>query len=119
MGYWREILLVLFIILLLFGAKRLPEMARGLGRSMRILKTEVKGLHDDDDADAQQGPAATAAGASAAPAPPTAPPQPAPVRQVPAIESGPATANADAPAVEPVVDPGYPTPRRPDDSAGR
>jgi sec-independent protein translocase protein TatA len=45
-----EWLLILFIILLLFGAKRLPDMARGLGRSMRILKAETRGLSDDDAA---------------------------------------------------------------------
>jgi sec-independent protein translocase protein TatA len=32
----------LFIILLLFGAKRMPDMARSLGRSVRILKAETK-----------------------------------------------------------------------------
>ena len=43
-----EITLVLVVVVLLFGAKRLPETARGLGRSLRILKAETKGLHDDD-----------------------------------------------------------------------
>ncbi|MGA0078292.1 MAG: Sec-independent protein translocase subunit TatA [Candidatus Nanopelagicales bacterium] len=38
----QEWLIILFIILLLFGAKKLPEMARGLGRSVRILKAESK-----------------------------------------------------------------------------
>ena len=49
-----EWLLILFIILLLFGAKRLPDMARGLGRSMRILKAETRGLAEDDAEHAQQ-----------------------------------------------------------------
>lgn len=44
-----EWLLILFIILLLFGAKRLPDMARGLGRSMRILKAETRGMAEDDE----------------------------------------------------------------------
>jgi sec-independent protein translocase protein TatA len=44
-----EILILLFIILLLFGAKRLPDMARGMGRSLRIFKAETKGLSDDSD----------------------------------------------------------------------
>jgi sec-independent protein translocase protein TatA len=44
-----EILILLFIILLLFGAKRLPDMARGMGRSLRIFKAETKGLTDDSD----------------------------------------------------------------------
>jgi sec-independent protein translocase protein TatA len=33
---------------LLFGAKRLPDAARSLGRSLRIIKAETKGLADDD-----------------------------------------------------------------------
>ena len=45
-----EWLLILFIILLLFGSKRLPDMARGLGRSMRILKAETRGMAEDDAA---------------------------------------------------------------------
>ncbi len=46
-----EILLVLAVVILLFGAKKLPELARGSGKALRIFKTEVKGLHDDDDDD--------------------------------------------------------------------
>lgn len=42
-----EWLIILVLILVLFGAKRLPDAARGLGRSLRILKSETKGLHDD------------------------------------------------------------------------
>ena len=37
-----ELLIILFIILLLFGAKRMPDMARSLGSSVRILKAETK-----------------------------------------------------------------------------
>lgn len=44
-----EVLIVLGIVVLLFGAKKLPELARGSGRALRIFKTEVKGLADDDD----------------------------------------------------------------------
>jgi sec-independent protein translocase protein TatA len=39
-----ELMIILFIILLLFGAKRMPDMARSLGRSVRILKPKKK--HD-------------------------------------------------------------------------
>ncbi len=39
-----EWLIIVALILLLFGAKRLPDAARGLGRSMRIFKAETKGL---------------------------------------------------------------------------
>jgi sec-independent protein translocase protein TatA len=54
---WHIFVLVA-VLVLLFGAKRLPDAARGLGRSMRILKAETKGLTDDDvngKAEAQAG----------------------------------------------------------------
>ena len=35
------------VLILLFGAKKLPDAARSLGRSMRILKAETKGLQED------------------------------------------------------------------------
>lgn len=44
-----EILVIAALVLLLFGAKRLPDAARGLGRSLRIFKAETKGLHDAPD----------------------------------------------------------------------
>jgi sec-independent protein translocase protein TatA len=44
-----EIVLILVVLVLLFGAKRLPDAARGLGRSLRIFKSEVKQLGDDDE----------------------------------------------------------------------
>ena len=45
-----EIILILLVLVLLFGAKKLPELARGSGRALRIFKAETKGLMDDDDA---------------------------------------------------------------------
>jgi sec-independent protein translocase protein TatA len=44
---WHIVLLVV-AALLLFGWKRMPDMARSLGRSMRILKAETKSLSEDD-----------------------------------------------------------------------
>jgi sec-independent protein translocase protein TatA len=44
-----EIGLIVLVVLLLFGAKKLPELARGSGRALRIFKAETKGLLDDDD----------------------------------------------------------------------
>lgn len=44
-----EILLILAVVILLFGAKKLPELARGSGKALRIFKSEVKAMHDDDD----------------------------------------------------------------------
>ncbi|MCZ7429603.1 Sec-independent protein translocase subunit TatA [Micromonospora sp. WMMA1949] len=56
---WHIAVLVV-VLILLFGAKRLPDAARSLGRSLRIIKAETKSLHDDDrdlaeKADAQAG----------------------------------------------------------------
>lgn len=42
------VVIVLLVALVVFGSKRLPDSARALGRSMRILKAEAKGLKDDD-----------------------------------------------------------------------
>ena len=46
-----EIILIILVVVLLFGAKKLPELARGSGRALRIFKAETKGLLDDDDDD--------------------------------------------------------------------
>jgi sec-independent protein translocase protein TatA len=45
----QEIVLILIVVVLLFGAKKLPELARGSGRALRIFKAETKGLLDDED----------------------------------------------------------------------
>ena len=63
-----EIILILLVVVLLFGAKRLPDTARGLGRSLRIFKAETKGLREDDETTSST--AATSAT------------NPAPVRQI-------------------------------------
>jgi sec-independent protein translocase protein TatA len=44
---WHLVLL-LIVVLVLFGGKRLPDAARGLGRSLRIFKSEVKEMQEDD-----------------------------------------------------------------------
>jgi sec-independent protein translocase protein TatA len=71
-----ELLIILLIIVLLFGARKLPETARGLGRSLRIFKAETKGLTEDDAGTATQqaAPAAPREITSEAPAPAPAPP---------------------------------------------
>jgi sec-independent protein translocase protein TatA len=51
-----HLLIILLVILLLFGGKKLPEAARGLGRSMRIFKSEVKEMREDDDETPPRGP---------------------------------------------------------------
>lgn len=42
-------LVILVVVLLLFGAKRMPDAARGIGRSLRIFKAETKALTDDGE----------------------------------------------------------------------
>jgi sec-independent protein translocase protein TatA len=65
---WK-ILIVAVVIIVLFGSRKLPDAARSLGRSMRILKTEVQGMHDDEPAAPLQGAPAQASTTQAAPAP--------------------------------------------------
>lgn len=78
-GGW-ELILILAVIVLVFGAKRLPDSARSLGRSMRILKAEVKGMKDDD---AVATPTTTVAQVDApVPTPPPVPSAP-PVTETP------------------------------------
>jgi sec-independent protein translocase protein TatA len=86
-----EWLIIVALILLLFGAKRLPDAARGLGRSLRIFKAETKGLAEDAKAGTP---------AAEVEAPPAAPPAVTP----PAVAAPPTTTPAAAtpPAVDPV-----------------
>jgi sec-independent protein translocase protein TatA len=51
-----EIVLILVVVVLLFGAKKLPELARGSGRAIRIFKEEVSGSNDDDVARSEAEP---------------------------------------------------------------
>ncbi|WP_327581003.1 Sec-independent protein translocase subunit TatA [Nonomuraea sp. NBC_00507] len=44
-----EIILILVALVLLFGAKKLPDLARGVGRSLRIFKAETSKMTEDDD----------------------------------------------------------------------
>lgn len=88
---WHVIIVVL-VVVLLFGAKRLPDLAKSVGQSMKIFKHEVKDLRDDD---------APPAPAPAVP-PAVAPPTPSGVTPVGA-----------PPAVPPTVEPQYVTPVRP------
>lgn len=47
-GTW-EMVIILAIVILIFGAAKLPELARGTGQALRIFKAETKGLKDDDE----------------------------------------------------------------------
>lgn len=54
LGPW-EIALIVLVVVLLFGARKLPELARSMGRSMRIFKSEVKEMKSEDGESSQQG----------------------------------------------------------------
>ncbi|WP_405460807.1 Sec-independent protein translocase subunit TatA [Streptomyces sp. NBC_00101] len=82
-----EIVLIIAVILLLFGAKKLPDMARSLGKSARILKSEAKAMKRDD-----AEPAAPTTETVADPAPP------APART---IQAAPGDVTSSRPVGEP------------------
>jgi sec-independent protein translocase protein TatA len=68
---WK-VLIIAVVVLVLFGSKKMPDAARSLGRSMRILKAEVSNLHDDEKPEA----------AAPAPAPAQALPLPTHQQQI-------------------------------------
>lgn len=92
-------LIVIGVLVLLFGAKRLPDAARSLGRSARILKTEITDTGDDGDKAAQ-----------------ATPPDPAPVLAPPVAEQ-PARPQPD-PAAEPQPHPAHPAQAQAQGGAG-
>lgn len=78
---WPHLLIILAVVLLLFGAPKLPGLARSLGQSMRIFRTEIKTMKDesgegtaDPDADGPAGPTAPPTGpATSGPRTPASP----------------------------------------------
>jgi sec-independent protein translocase protein TatA len=76
LGGWEFVILI-GILVLLFGAKRLPDMARSIGQSARVFKGEMKGMKSDDEAVKRSGPPAAAPTDPAA-LPPASTPPPAP-----------------------------------------
>ncbi|ACV80187.1 Sec-independent protein translocase subunit TatA [Nakamurella multipartita] len=91
---WWHWLIIGGAFVVLFGAKRLPDAARGVGRSLRILKSEVSAMHEDEAA-GEVGPAsgaAPAAGTPVAAAPLTVASTPVPAAPEPA--AGPVAAPA-------------------------
>jgi sec-independent protein translocase protein TatA len=83
---WHIVILVI-LFLLIFGSRKLPDAARSIGKSMRILKTEVSGLHDDEPSAPVQ---ATVQPSNAQPAPAqiqaVAQPQPDTQAQIDALQ---------------------------------
>jgi sec-independent protein translocase protein TatA len=72
---WK-VLIIAAVVLVLFGAKKMPDAARSLGKSMRILKTEMHNLHEDEPASSSGAqpvpPPQQINGAAAAPSVPVA-----------------------------------------------
>jgi len=105
-----EWLIIILLIVLLFGAKRLPDAARGVGRSLRIFKAETKGLVEDSGSAPADGPAPggpTAAPVTAAPASSAVAP---PLGTAPAVAAAAAGVPLVAPAAEPAPVPQPATP---------
>lgn len=65
---WPHLLIILAVILLLFGAAKLPALAKSLGQSARVFRGEMKAMKADDAVDA-------AAPTPAAPAEPASTPE--------------------------------------------
>ena len=72
-----EILIIAVVVVLLFGATKLPQMARSLGQSARVFKAETRGMKNDDSQANQD----QASGASAQQSSQQAPSQQAPSQQ--------------------------------------
>jgi sec-independent protein translocase protein TatA len=51
---WQEILLILVIVLLLFGARRIPEVMKSLGKGVREFKKGIKEVTGEDDEQAKK-----------------------------------------------------------------
>ena len=50
-----HLLIVAIVVIVLFGSRKLPDTARALGKSMRILKSEAKAMKDESATEATQG----------------------------------------------------------------
>jgi sec-independent protein translocase protein TatA len=104
-----EIWIVLIIVgFLVFGAKRMPDAARGLGRSLRIFKAETKGLLTDDEQTTQPAQPLQIPAAAPVYQQPVAAPAAAPVYQQPVaapaaapVYQQPVAAPVPAPAEQP------------------
>jgi sec-independent protein translocase protein TatA len=71
-----EWLIIILLVVLLFGAKRLPDAARSVGRSLRIFKAETKGLVEGETEPADQASSTAGSGTTQAQALPASQPAP-------------------------------------------
>jgi sec-independent protein translocase protein TatA len=92
-------LIVIVVAVVLFGARRLPDAARSLGRSARILKSEISGIHDDAKP-ADPPPADAQTPAPASPPALESAPVSTPAAPVAAAAPVPAPASAEQPAAD-------------------
>ncbi len=96
LGAW-EIFAIVLLIIVLFGAKKLPDAARSIGRSLRIFKSEMKEMGNDNKeaiSPAPQGSVSDPLPVSSA-TPQPAQPQPAPQAEVtPAQPAAPQTVDS-------------------------
>ncbi len=95
-----EVLVIMFIVLLLFGGERLPELAKGLGKSIREFKKAASNVEDELKRAIEE-------------APERIKPQPKLANPIPPAASLPPTASSDvtpalSPAVTPALPPGEP-----------
>jgi sec-independent protein translocase protein TatA len=88
-----ELLMIMFIILLLFGANRLPDLARGLGKSVREFKKATSGIEDQIREAMEDKPEPTPESQRFAPKPVVVPPQ----NTQPAAPSAPPPASGNPP----------------------
>ena len=94
---WWHWLIIIAAFILIFGAKKLPDAARGVGRSLRILKSEVAAMHEDGEK-----PATGDTNASAVtPSPQLAPPPPVAAPVAPPV--APVAPPVQQPVAQPVI----------------
>ncbi len=103
-----EILILVLLVVLLFGAKKLPDAARGLGRSLRIFKAETKGLMDEDKTEDGEAAPTPAIEQSSAPSTPVAG-TPTTATDAPVVQPAAAQPASSQPAAEHPAKPGSPS----------
>lgn len=84
------IVILVLLVVLLFGYRRLPDVARSIGSSLKVFKTEVKELTDDGESERPTEPATTSTASTDSTASAPQPSQPAP-------QSSPAPQQAEGP----------------------
>ena len=110
-GGW-EWLIIIVVLVVLFGAKRLPEMARSVGQSARVFKGEMKGLRDDEHRNAAPGAPQSGNRPAAPPEPAALPPVDSPVNPTPPANATPQTGGREQPTESVRRDAARPDPER-------